>query len=235
MFSIRSGSGLRVDRKPAERRASQDARQRELSHSRRSSRQYLLVGCAMVGFFSMIYDVPHASFLGVAHAQDVLKSPACEGARRDFDAAMADAAPKGTAGQPNDQVRLKLQVEKTRGIVAQRCFGREADTASTGRAAQAPLTVPPPVAGAGSVPSALDGPRVRVNPINPASPVIPGDRPTAMSPPPPVDIPRPATATICDTGGCWDSSGARLNGQPSGVMIGPRGTCTTQAGVVTCN
>jgi hypothetical protein len=45
--------------------------------------------------------------------------------------------------------------------------------------------------------------------------------------------PRPAAITTCDPGGCWDSEGRRLN-QLGPVLVGPRGTCTVQAGVVNC-
>jgi len=50
---------------------------------------------------------------------------------------------------------------------------------------------------------------------------------------PPLDIPRPATMTTCDPGGCWDANGKRLN-QVGPVLIGPRGPCGMYGGVVTC-
>jgi len=52
-------------------------------------------------------------------------------------------------------------------------------------------------------------------------------------PPAALDIPRPATITTCDAGGCWDSTGRRLN-QMGPQLVGPRGLCTTQGGLVTC-
>jgi hypothetical protein len=55
----------------------------------------------------------------------------------------------------------------------------------------------------------------------------------ATTPLPPLDIPRPATMTTCDPGGCWDNNGKRLN-QVGPVLIGPRGPCSMQGGVVTC-
>ncbi len=180
--------------------------------TRRSSRQYFLVGCALVAFLSAAVGERHVSFIGTAHAQDVLNSPACEGARSEFEAAMAQPAPT----QASDQVRLKLQIERTRGIVAQRCFGRDADKPIPGRSAQAPIAVPPAVAAAGAT-------RAPVPSV------------AAIPPAPSVDIPRPTVTTTCDAAGCWDSSGARLNQAVPGVSIGPRGACTTKAGVVNCN
>lgn len=55
----------------------------------------------------------------------------------------------------------------------------------------------------------------------------------AAAPLPPLDIPRPATMTTCDPGGCWDTNGKRLN-QVGPVLIGPRGPCGMYGGVVTC-
>jgi hypothetical protein len=55
----------------------------------------------------------------------------------------------------------------------------------------------------------------------------------APVPMPSLDVPRPAAITTCDPGGCWDSEGRRLN-SVGPVLMGPRGPCVTQAGVVHC-
>jgi hypothetical protein len=52
-------------------------------------------------------------------------------------------------------------------------------------------------------------------------------------PPPPLAIPRPSAITTCDPGGCWDSEGRRLN-SVGPLLVGPRGACTVQAGIVSC-
>lgn len=160
----------------------------------------VLVGCALVFLLGTLVLPEPAS------AQDVLNAPPCEGARRELDAALA--APAGRSA--DDQVRLKLQIERSRGLVAQRCFGREADTPIPGRAAQAP------------VPAALVGVPAPVT------------TPAVGAAPPPVQVQRPTTLGVCDSTGCWDSSGTRLNSSGP-VLMGPSGSCVAQAGVVTCN
>lgn len=65
-------------------------------------------------------------------------------------------------------------------------------------------------------------------------PVIEGPRPPPVVPPaPPVDIPKPAAITACDPGGCWDNQGRRLDRSGPSLM-GPRGACAVQGGVVQC-
>lgn len=169
----------------------------------------VLVGCAIVGVLAFLGGpLPIAS----AQAQAVLNAPPCDSARQDLEAALARPQP----AQPDDQVRLKLQIDRSRGLVAQRCFNREADSAGAAqRAAQNPLLVPPVVA---------DLPM-----RNPAAATgAPGGAP------PPVEVGRPTTMSTCDPGGCWDSNGTRYNSSGP-VLNGPRGTCVATAGVVTCN
>jgi hypothetical protein len=73
-------------------------------------------------------------------------------------------------------------------------------------------------------------PVVRVPPIEiPGGATVP--RPTVS--PPQIDIPRPAILSSCDTAGCWDSAGRRLNNQGP-LLLGPRGPCLQQGAVVTC-
>ncbi|RZL08042.1 MAG: hypothetical protein EOP40_14355 [Rubrivivax sp.] len=175
----------------------------------------LLVGCAIVGVLALLGGpLPMSS----AHAQAVLNAPPCDSARQDLEAALARPQPV----QPDDQVRLKLQIERSRGLVAQRCFNREADSAGAAqRAAQNPLIVPPIV-------STMQGPLAA--PAGASAPA--GAAPAGI--PLPVDVGRPTTLSTCDPGGCWDSNGQRYNSSGP-VLNGPRGTCVAQAGVVTCN
>jgi hypothetical protein len=51
--------------------------------------------------------------------------------------------------------------------------------------------------------------------------------------PPPVPNPRPGTVSSCDSGGCWDSEGHRLNFMGP-MLIGPQGLCTLQGQSVHC-
>jgi hypothetical protein len=79
------------------------------------------------------------------------------------------------------------------------------------------------------VPVHIVGPVIVVPP-----PVIDGPRPPVLLvPAPPVETGKPAALTTCDAGGCWDSEGRRLD-RSGPILVGPRGGCTVQAGVVHC-
>lgn len=175
---------------------------------RRVSPRVLLAGCAIAALLSTLVDrAPWPQ----AHAQPALDAPPCEGARRDLEDALARPQPS----QPDEQVMLKVQIERSRGLVAQRCFGREPDSAAGRRAAAPPAAAVPLVGQVGPTPERAAA------------------TPSAL--PPPVETQRPTFTTVCDSGGCWDNTGARLNGAPGGPMTGPRGTCTTSpAGAVNC-
>ncbi|MEJ6023339.1 hypothetical protein [Ramlibacter sp. PS4R-6] len=65
-------------------------------------------------------------------------------------------------------------------------------------------------------------------------PALEGPRLATVPPPaPPLDVGRAAAITTCDPGGCWDSEGRRLT-IVGPVLVGPRGACTAQSGVVHC-
>jgi len=91
------------------------------------------------------------------------------------------------------------------------CLGRESGEAVRTGAPDPVVVVPPPV---------IAAPRV-------AMPSPPAPPPEALA------IPRPPTITTCDPGGCWDSEGRRLN-SVGPMLVGPRGVCTVQAGLVHC-
>ena len=84
----------------------------------------------------------------------------------------------------------------------------------SGRAAQAPLSIPP---AAITPPSAPERPA----------------RPALAPPPPPLAIPRPATVTHCDGAGCWGVDNGRTRHLPPGLGA-PAGICTPVGGVVHC-
>jgi hypothetical protein len=78
---------------------------------------------------------------------------------------------------------------------------------------QAPISVPPP--------------QIEVPPA--AAPLAP-----PSLPPPPVAVERAPLPAACDAGGCWtNDGGTHLRHVPPNLM-GPRGLCSTQAGVVYC-
>ncbi|MEO5671429.1 MAG: hypothetical protein ABIR26_12110 [Ramlibacter sp.] len=77
---------------------------------------------------------------------------------------------------------------------------------------QPPIVVPPPVIDVPPRPAALP--------------------PVAM-PLPPISVTRPTVITTCDTAGCWDSDGRRLNSHGP-QLIGPRGPCFVQGALVNC-
>jgi hypothetical protein len=110
------------------------------------------------------------------------------------------------------QARRGERLERAQRHAADVCLGR-ASSGSRQRsgAPEPPLAVPPPV---------MSAPRT-------APPV------ELAAPAPPVQIPRPTVITTCDSAGCWDSEGRRLN-QTGPLLIGPKGPCNVQGGLVTC-
>ncbi|MBG9387026.1 hypothetical protein [Caenimonas aquaedulcis] len=87
----------------------------------------------------------------------------------------------------------------------------EPDTPARTGAPDTPVRVPPPV----------------------IAPVRPLAMPSLAPAPPAVEMPRPAAITSCDTSGCWDSNSRRLNSQGP-LLLGPRGPCLQQGGLVSC-
>lgn len=70
-----------------------------------------------------------------------------------------------------------------------------------------------------------------VPPVTSVAPTAP--LPAVSLPAPPLAIPRAATLTHCDAGGCWDSEGRRLN-HAGPLLMGPQGLCSIQGGAVHC-
>ena len=100
------------------------------------------------------------------------------------------------------------RVEALRQQATRACLGGGGEARRPSPTAQAPVAVPPPTITA-----------------EPAQPVPP--RPPA----PPIE--QPPVVTSCDPGGCWDSTGTRLN-RAGPQLIGPRGACTTVGATVYC-
>ncbi len=108
------------------------------------------------------------------------------------------------AGGPRDRLDV------VRRQAALQCLGVEVPPQPESR------SVPPP--------ASLDAIRLRPEPAL---------RPPAAPPAPPPPPPGPVVITTCDATGCWDASGARYN-QQGPVLIGPRGVCTQQNGLLNC-
>jgi hypothetical protein len=64
-------------------------------------------------------------------------------------------------------------------------------------------------------------------------PAVPPTAPATATPAPPLVIPRPTVITTCDSAGCWDSEGRRLNSMGP-LLMSPRGPCTLQGGFANC-
>ena len=114
-------------------------------------------------------------------------------------------------GAPDARRNARLQ--QARQSARQACLGREAASRQRSGAPEPPQVVAPP---------ALREPPAAAVPAPPAT-----------VPAPALSIPRPAAITTCDPGGCWDSEGRRLN-QMGPQLVGPRGVCTVQGGMVIC-
>jgi hypothetical protein len=87
--------------------------------------------------------------------------------------------------------------------------------------------------GAATRPSPVLRESIAVAPPTPGARRAPHSPQPAAPPVPPVAIERPPVITSCDTGGCWDSNGTRLN-RAGPVLLGPGGMCTTVGTTVRC-
>jgi hypothetical protein len=112
--------------------------------------------------------------------------------------------------EPGRKARDERLLRARQQVVAA-CLGSESGGRERSGAPQ-PAQVVPPV----------------LPPVRPAPPPLP----TIAPAPPPVAVPR-AAITTCDPAGCWDSEGRRLNNMGP-LLVGPRGLCTLQGGVLNC-
>ena len=136
---------------------------------------------------------------------DPLSSSECAAARDELQQAL-------TAPAASRQDRLD-RVAQARQRAALRCLGADSGTRERSGAPATPQVVPPATMSQ-----------------RPAPPTLPA---AAPPPPPPLAPPRPAAITNCDPGGCWDSDGQRLN-RMGPLLMGPRGQCTVQGGLLNC-
>lgn len=109
----------------------------------------------------------------------------------------------------DQRTRPGALLEQARRRASDACLGRSGGTRQRSGAPDPPLAVPP------------------------AAVAPPPQVPPPIAGPPPLAIPHPTTITTCDAAGCWDSEGRRLD-QTGPFLLGPRGLCTVQGGLVTC-
>jgi hypothetical protein len=114
-------------------------------------------------------------------------------------------------GEPASDSRAR-RVAQAREQAATACLGRSQGRGVRSGAPYPAQSVAPPVA---TVPR----PSPALRPVAP---------PPAAEP-----APRAAVITSCDPAGCWDSNGQRLN-RMGPLLMGPRGACTAQGGLVNC-
>ena len=140
-----------------------------------------------------------------AQPRDPLSSAECMAARAALEAALNDEVSSRRARAE------RLATARRHAALA--CLGPASGQPQRSGAPEPAQAVPPPV---------IAVPRAQPTPASPSP-----------APLPPLAIPRPATITTCDPAGCWDSDGRRLN-QMGPLLMGPRGPCSVQGGVVTC-
>ena len=141
----------------------------------------------------------------LAHAQgaDPLHSRECDAARVVLESALDGAARK----EPGSAQRLAAARKQAMAA----CLGRESGERERTGAPEPAIVVPAPV---------MQVPR------GPALPsTVPTPAPPAYTPPP--------VFTTCDSTGCWDSNGRRIN-RVGTMLVGPRGACTEVGGTVQC-
>ena len=141
----------------------------------------------------------------LAHAQgaDPLHSRECDAARAVLESALDEAAHKGAGSAQRLAAARKQAMEA--------CLGPESGGRARRGAPEPAIVVPPPV---------MQVPR---------APALPGTAPSAA---PPAYTP-PAVVTTCDSTGCWDSNGQRIE-RLGPMLVGPRGACTEAGGTVHC-
>lgn len=143
--------------------------------------------------------------MATAQATDPLQGAACREALAALDAQERRAASAPAAGA------AKAALLDARRRAASACLALRDDVpAPRSRMAQPPLAVPP-------------------------TPALPRALPPAVPAPPRAvpSVPPPLTITGCDATGCWSSDGTRLQ-RVGPELLGPRGFCTTTAGVLNC-
>ena len=137
-----------------------------------------------------------------AQQADPLASAECAAARAELEQVLNDAA------AARSQAGERFQRAREKATAA--CLGRAEGGRERSGAPQPAQAVPPPVIGRGRAPAL----------------------PALAPAPAPVTVPRPEFMTACDSTGCWDSEGRRLNN--AGPLPPGPGPCRVQNGMVTC-
>ena len=147
---------------------------------------------------------------------DLMKTPECAVSRQQLEAVLAAAGPRDRLTAVRRQAALL-------------CLGVAIPEDSTGQPA-----LKTERATAGSAPKdRKPPPALAVEPIRlRPSPVLAQSTP-AIAPPAGPGFSGPVVLTSCDATGCWDSAGARYH-QQGPVLLGPRGACTQQGGLLSC-
>lgn len=105
--------------------------------------------------------------------------------------------------------KTPAQLEVLRREATQACLGGKGEARRPSPTAQEPVAIPPP------------------------SVALPRSIPPAAAPPAVPPVRQPAVIISCDTGGCWDSNGTRLN-RAGPLLIGPGGACVSSGLQVRC-
>ena len=147
---------------------------------------------------------------------DLMKTPECAVARQQLEAVLATGGPRDRLTAVRRQAALM-------------CLGVAIPEDSTGQPA-----LKTERATAGSAPrDRTPAPALAVEPIRlRPSPVLAQSQP-AIAPPASPGFTGPVVLANCDATGCWDSAGARYH-QQGPVLLGPRGACTQQGGLLSC-
>ena len=157
-----------------------------------------------------------------AHGQDggdLMKTPECMSARLQLEGVLAAGGPRDRLAAVRRQAALIcLGVSISEEVAGQPRLKTEPATAS---APPRQRLLPPPIAVE----------PIRLRPAPALS--LPGVAAAVAAPPAPLLNSQPPVVTSCDAAGCWDSTGARYN-QQGPLLIGPRGACSLQAGVLNC-
>jgi hypothetical protein len=154
-----------------------------------------------------------ATLMFAAAASTALSAQAAEADPLSSGECMAarDELEKALSDPAANRQERSERLARARRQAALLCLGREAGGRERSGAPEPPQRVPPPV--------------ISVRPAQAPPP--------AVASPQPALIPRAAAITACDPAGCWDSEGRRLNNMGP-LLIGPRGPCTVQGGLLNC-
>lgn len=152
---------------------------------------------------------------GAVQAEELPKSNPCQTALKaleEAEDAIADSASAASGADPQRQRNVAAKLQPLRQRVADECLGGLTSS-------------PPPSQRTWAAPAMPSRPAV-ASPRLPQPPV-----PTAAIPPPRFE--GPVTVTHCNAAVCMTSDGSTLT-RVGPTLIGPKGACQSQGGVVHC-